>query len=340
MASSIADPAVRFLANKAIMVARAGIARVQDFTSDFTADAAQTGSTMLVQFFDDGTAGAFNRNSNNYGNADGKSSFIPVKFSNHLKKTFEFTPEDYLNIGSQRFERAGEACGRAISRGILHATVKLINPTNIPTSGTDTKTEEDGTILGTQLEFGAFNEKVCGTTKFTKDYVAEDLGEACDAADIDAAESVLLLNGKEYGQLLATLDAHVYGDPAAIQAGRIAGLYGFRAVVKVDSLTTVAGGNLRGAIVPANAIGLAGRVVPVLNPQEYQEVGTVTDDLSGLVIGFRRGGDWKTDVSDLTGECLFGAKLLQPTKIVRLVSSTPVAPTGPSGATGATGDAA
>ena len=43
------------------------------------------------------------------------------------------------------------------------------------------------------------------------------------------------------------------------------------------------------------------------------------------------------DTSDLTAEALFGAKLLQPTKIVRIVSETPSpAPTGETGETGPT----
>ena len=56
-----------------------------------------------------------------------------------------------------------------------------------------------------------------------------------------------------------------------------------------------------------------------------RDVGTISDDKSGLVIQFRRGGDWKTDKSTLTAEALFGSKLLQPTKIVRIVSAATTA---------------
>ena len=191
MASSIHDPAVRFLANESIMVARAGIARLRDFTTDFTADAAQPGSTMLIQFFDDGEAGVFNRTSNNYGHADANCSFIPVKFSNHAKKTFEFTPEDYLNIGSKRWKDAGAAMGRAVSRACLTTAVKLINATNIPADASvqDKHVDEDGTVTGTLLHFGAFNEVSFGD-KFSKDYVAEGMTAACEDADIDPADTV------------------------------------------------------------------------------------------------------------------------------------------------------
>lgn len=336
MGNSVHDPAVRFLANQTIMAARAGIARLADFVTDFSADAAQPGSTMLVQFFDDGVAGEFNAESNNYGHADGSVSFIPVKFGNHAKKTFQFTPQDYLNIGSNRWQQAGDAAGRSISRALLQTTVKLITPTNIPTTGKDEKEEEDGTKLGTLLNFGSFNEYVYAddsSHKFTKDFVAEEMTNACDNADIDPADTVLLCNGKEFGQLLATLDANTYGDRSAIAEGRINGLYGFRSVIKVDNLTNIAGSGLRAALVPVNALGVAARTIPVLNSKLYEEVGTVTDEKSGLVIQFRRGGDWKTDTTDLTAEALFGAKLLQPTKIVRICATQTPAPTGETGPT-------
>jgi len=335
MGNSVNDPAVRFLANQTIMAARSSIARLQDFTTDFSADAVQPGSTMLIQFFDDGEAGAFNASTNNYGNADGSVSFIPVKFSNHCKKSFQFTPKDYMDIGANRWQNAGDAAGRAVSRALLHTVVKLINPVNVKTSGKDLRVEEDGTKLGTMMDFGTYNEVVAGTSQaFDKNYVAKTLIAACDSADIDPADTVILVNGSEWGDLLASLDANTYGDRSAIADGRIAGLYGFRAVVKVDNLTKLAGCNLRAALAPVNSIGVASRTIPVLNPKLYEEVGTVTDDRSGLVIQFRRGGDWQTDSSVLTAEALFGAKLLQPTKIVRIVSAAEGSTGYPTGGTG------
>ena len=74
----------------------------------------------------------------------------------------------------------------------------------------------------------------------------------------------------------------------------------------------------------------------MLNPQLCQEVGTVTDEGSGMTLQFRRVGDANTDASTLTGEALFGAKLLQPTKIVRIVSAAQPAPTGETGEAGPT----
>ena len=126
----------------------------------------------------------------------------------------------------------------------------------------------------------------------------------------------------------------------------VEGLYGFDAVMENDML--LKSENLIGAIVPRNAIGVAGRILPVVNPKLYDEVGTVTDEHSGLTLQFRRTGDQATDRAVMTCEALFGASLLQPTKIVRIVSQATPSPTGatapeevtgPEEATGPSGDA-
>jgi hypothetical protein len=287
---------------------------------------------MMIQFFDDGEAGEYNASTNNYLHADGSTSFIPVTFTNHPKKSFAFTPEDFLAVnGSKFWENSGTAAGRAVEIAILKTVSQYLSATNIPTSGQDKYVDGTGRITGTLLDFGAWNEHVFSGT-VPKDMVAIQCREACDAAEINPGECVLMLNAAAYGRVLASLDANLYGGPEAIRSGMIEGLYGFDAVMENDML--LKDQNLIGCIIPRNAIGIAGRVLPVVNPKLYEEVGTVTDEHSGLTMQFRRTGDQATDRSVMTCEALFGAKLLQPTKIVRIVSSAYVGPTGETGSSG------
>ena len=337
--TSLTSPELVFAANTAILKAQRAIAKLTKFATDFTPEAAQPGSTMMIQFFDDGEAEEFNAATNNYSHADGSTSFIPVTFTNHPKKSFAFTPQDFLAVnGSKFWENSGAAAGRAVEIAILKTVSQYLSAANIPTSGTDSQTDATGRTTGTLLDFGAWNEYVAGTGAFDKNAVAIKCREACDNAEINAGECVLMLNAKAYGQVLASLDANLYGGPEAIRFGMIEGLYGFDAVMENDLL--LKNENLIGCIIPRNAIGIAGRVLPVLNPKLYDEVGTVTDEHSGLTMQFRRGGDWETDRSVMTCEALFGAKLLQPTKIVRVVSEAYVAPTAPTAPTGETGPTA
>lgn len=336
--SSLQSAELVFAATQSIIKAQKAIGQLTKFATDFSAEAAQPGSTMMIQFFDDGEATEFDIKTNNYGHADGTTSFIPVRFGHHLKKSFVFTPKDFIeNNGTKFWENAGNAAGRAVSRGLFKTISQIINKRNIKTTGEDVHESEDGVITGTQLEFGTWNEAVFGTGKFSKESVSTKCREYCDAAEIDPAECVLMLNGKAYGEVLSTLDANLYGGPEAIRSGMIEGLYGFDTVMLNDQLlregqelpngNTVTGENLIGAIIPRNALGIAGRVVPVLNPHLTVEVGTVTDENSKLTIQFRRVGDANTDSSTLTAEALFGAKLLQPTKVVRIVSAATSAAT-------------
>ena len=332
--TSLTSPELVFAANTAILKAQRAIAKLTKFATDFTPEAAQPGSTMMIQFFDDGEAAEYDASTNNYLTADGSTSFIPVTFTNHPKKSFAFTPEDFLAVNGSRFwENSGAASGRAVEIAILKTVSQYINATKIPTSGTDSYTDDTGRTTGTLLDFGTWNEKVFSGT-VDKNMVAVACREACDAAEINPGECVLMLNASAYGRVLASLDANLYGGPEAIRFGMIEGLYGFDAVMENDLL--LKNQNLIGCIIPRNAIGIAGRILPVVNPKLYEEVGTVTDEHSGLTLQFRRTGDQATDRSVMTCEALFGAKLLQPTKIVRVVSEAYVAPTGESGETGPT----
>ena len=337
--TSLTSPELVFAANTAILKAQRAIAKLTKFATDFTPDAAQPGSTMMIQFFDDGEAAEFDASTNNYLTADGSTSFIPVTFTNHPKKSFAFTPQDFLAVnGSKFWENSGAAAGRAVEIAILKTVSQYISAAYIKTEGQDKQVDGTGRITGTLLDFGSWNEYVVGTGAFDKNAVAIKARQACDAAEINAGECVLMLNAKAYGEVLASLDANLYGGPEAIRYGMIEGLYGFDAVMENDLL--LKNQNLVGAIIPRNAIGVAGRVLPVLNPKLYDEVGTVTDEHSGLTMQFRRTGDQATDRAVMTCEALFGAKLLQPTKIVRLVSEAYVGPTGETGETGESGPTA
>ena len=204
-----------------------------------------------------------------------------------------------------------------------NAVCELINKTNIPTSGEDATefTDENGNEFetGTGETFSSANEVVM-SGDLTKKSVAA-LRKACHDADISVRDTILALNPVKFAELLSLLDAHMYGGTEAIRDGMIPNLYGYKAVMEMGSLSADTGENLVGALIPASAIAVASRTVDVLNPKLYDEIGTATDDNSGLVLQMRRGGDWKTGDSVATVECLFGAKLVQPTKIVRLVSS-------------------
>lgn len=327
MASSLVSPGLRVAANQTILSLRKDIAKVSMFTTNFTADAAQKGSSLLIPVFSDGEAQDFHRSSNNYGTPNGNVRYMPMSFSHRPKHSFAFTENDFnLTNGTNFWQSAGVKSGEAVGRAIAKAVGGLITKDNIPTEGDDGTvfTDADGETVpaSSVASFSNANEKVLDT--ITKKSIA-GLRTACRNADIPVRDTILALNSVAFAELLSLLDANMYGGTEAIRDGIIPNLYGYKAVMELDELSAEAGEKLVGALIPATSIAVASRTLDIQNPKLYEEVGTVTDDNSGLVLQMRRGGDWTTGDSVATVECLFGAALVQPTKIVRLVSAATAA---------------
>lgn len=299
MATSLTSPNLTFSTDKAIIASRKALAKVGYFATDFSADAVQPGTTMKVPVFKHDAASEFNASTNNYETVDGTVIYVPVTFDHHVKHTFGFTDKDFTLVNGTTFwGKAGEASGIAISKAIASSVSALINKTNIKKSAT--------------------NEVVFSSV--SKTTVAQ-LRDACAKADIDPGETVLMLSPKLFADLLATLDANVYGGPEAIRLGIVQGLYGFKAVMENGDLSASADEKLNGALIPTDGMVVAARLVPVLSPSVYEEIGTTRDEVSGLVLGARRHGDPATGSNYATIEALFGAALAQPEKCIRLVSA-------------------
>ena len=114
--------------------------------------------------------------------------------------------------------------------------------------------------------------------------------------------------------MLSALDYTVYGSADAIRNGVIPGHYGFKGFVCAPNLPE----GVNGAIICDTAVGVASRYLFPGTEGAYPEAWAATDE-SGFTIGYRRFMDLATGSNKFAADVLFGAKLLQPTKIVRLV---------------------
>lgn len=318
MASSMQSPALRFASNEIILGLHKEITKVTQFTTDFSAEAATKGSTMMIPIMLDNAAENFNRATNNYGTINGSMMYTPMTFDINPKHSFGFTEADFnLANGTQFWSKSSVASANSISRRIAEEVGKLIHPDFIKTSGKDGTewVDADGEALKVeQPTFSAANEFNIGEGELTKLTVAK-LRVACKNAGIPVSDTILALTSEKFAELLSLLDANMYGGTEAIRLGMIPGLYGYKAVMEFDEIASGVG-----ALIPASSIAVASRVKQIQNAHLYQEVGTTTDENSGLVIQMRRGGDWTTGDAVATAECLMGTKLIQPTKVVRLIA--------------------
>lgn len=130
------------------------------------------------------------------------------------------------------------------------------------------------------------------------------------------ADTVLALSPDLYAETLALFDTNVIGDSNAIRNGYVGNLYGFKAVIQLNDLPT----GVIGAIIPSNAVAIASRAVTVGDPSCYSEVGAASDEF-GFTLTFLRHGSAAKGKGFLNATSLWGAALVQPSKIKYISAS-------------------
>ena len=173
-------------------------------------------------------------------------------------------------------------------------------------------------VLGTAASkyvFGMFNASnvaLSATMPTTKAGFA-GLMKVCDDNGVDPFDCALVLDPENYGALMGTLDANIYGGPEAIRAGVIENIYGFKGVVMTGYLPE----GVKGVIVPRDSFGVVTRIN---KPTVDGYVNTWTaEDGNGIGIGFRVFEHLCYGKALLAGDMLVGAKILPTSKAIRLV---------------------
>jgi hypothetical protein len=283
---------LKIAAEKAIQTARKAITPLKDFAVSFNAGESIKGSAIRVPVFNVGDAAEFDADSNNYEGTTQGVTGVDVNLNNHFVKSVFYTDRDFIECDVKFFEGAGDAIATVLGKGAVAQAMGLINETNVP------------------------NKSVMTIANYSDKKNIANLYKVADENDLTPGECVLLLTPAAFAALLAQLDANVYGGDEAIKNGYVPGLYGFKSVIMCNSLGT----DMTGAIVHTEAIGVAGRYLAP-DASAYSETGMVTDEHTGLTIGFRRFANPATGKRYIAGEMLYGAQLIQPTKIVRLTLS-------------------
>lgn len=264
------------------------LAPVSEITHNYAELEGRKGDSVLIPDFSKiDEAGEFDATSNNYFGGTNEVDCKTVSLDKLFVKSLMFTDRDFGDTEVQFFKDGGIAIANKIASLTNGYVFGMINDTNV------TNTETLGTV--------------------TKNTVANLYKVAADK-DISVGDAVLCLNPLKFSQLLAILDSSTYGGPEAIRRGVVPGLYGFKSVICSNKLPAGTVGAIIGmgtmAVVNRyNAPGIAGA---------YPMVERTTDE-NGFTIGFRYGTDLAKGYNYLAADCLVGAKVLDPAKIVRLV---------------------
>ena len=280
------DLKMKVAAEASIQAMHAEMAKLQDFVHDYTELEGRKGEAIAVPVIDLSASAEFNADTNNYCNGQNEVDGATVNLDKHFVKSVMITDRQLAATDFNWLRDIATAETNVIARSINKYVFGLINETNCPLSA---------------------------TLDVTSKTAVANLYKIATDNDIPVGDAVVVLGPVDYQKVLSYLDSNVYGGSEAIREGRIPGLYGFRAFV----CSTFLNEGLKGAIVSRDAIGLASRY---LEPMEgaYPDAWRASDgDIA--TIGFRHFSNLCTGRRYLACEALFGAKVLQKNKIVRLV---------------------
>ena len=232
-----------------------------------------------------GSISAFNMATNDYENVDGTVTYATVELDSQPKSTFEFVGSDLLEAPNAPYwNKVATAAAEGV-KGFISEKI-------------------GGLFLSGETSLTATFNSV------TKSNLAK-LRKECKGR---VADTVLALSPDNYAEALALFDSNVIGDANAIRNGYVGNLYGFKAVIQLKDPPQ----NVKGALIPSNAIAIASRAVAVADDSCYREVGTVSDEF-GFTLTVMRHGSAAKGKGFLNVTSLVGMKMIQPDAVTLLV---------------------
>lgn len=288
MATSLTSPGLVFASDKAIIAARKHLEKLSLFTTNFSDEAAQPGTTLKVPVFAGSAVNFDPSNSHGYNDVEGTVKFASIAFDTHKKLTFGFQDKDKLLVDTDPFwSKCGIAAGQGVGQALLEvATSKLVYTAAVQVTSWSV----------TLANMAALRAQ-------------------CAANNLDPARCVVILEPASFATLLALLPANVIGDGSAIVDGVAKGLFGFKAVIEGNTISKVSGAEESGVspkkgvgfVVPEDALAVGCRVID--GGDTAEEWGTATDEITGLTLGHRITVDQNSGHRYYTVEGLIGAAL-------------------------------
>lgn len=283
----------------AVFAAHSNLAKISLFSHTFTELEGRPGESIAVPVYDLTPGGEFNLTANNYGTGTNETGGLEVQLNYHWVKSVSITDKELAYTGINWVKDTAAALAERAARDINAYTFGLINNTNI------TATSPISTYFGAEaLSAEAQPNTIAG------------LYALAEGRDIPADRCVVVLNPTYFSKLLGS-DAVKYltvgtGDYAT--TGIVKNMFGFKGFVMSNNLPE----GTKGAVLLDEALGCASKYLAPMTPGAYPEAWRAKSE-EGFTFGFRRFMDLNTGSDKFAADVLYGAKVLQPSKCVRLV---------------------
>ena len=271
-----------------VFTAHKNLAKLQLFSHTFTELEGQEGESIAVPVYDLSAASAFNVDTNNYGSGTNGVGGMLINLDQHLIKSVAITDKQLAFTGISWARDTAIALTDSLTRGINSYVFGLINESNVSLTATFDATSKN---------------------------VVANLYAVAESNDLPVDKCVVVLNPAQYSKVLGLVDYSMVGTGDYLTTGVINNLFGFKGFVCSSNLPA---GN-KGCIILDEAMGIASKYLAPMTPDAYPEAWPITDEESGMTIGARRFMDLNKGTNNFAMDVLFGAKLLQPNKVIRLV---------------------
>lgn len=284
---AFSDLALKAASESAVIAAHKNLAKLTFFAKNFSELEGVPGKSIAVPVYNLSAAAAFVAGTNDYGTGTNEIGGELITLDQHLVKSVAITDVEEAETGIRWAADTSYALADMLTRGVNDYVFGLINSTNCPLSA---------------------------DTNLSSKSVIAQLGTIASDNDIPVDAAIVALKPQYFYGVLGQLDSYVYGSPDAIRYGVVPGLFGFKGFVCAPNLPE----GVNGAILCETSLGIAARYLAPGTEGAYPEAWSATDD-SGFTIGYRRFMDLNAGTNKFAADCLFGAKVLQPSKVVRLV---------------------
>ena len=287
------DLQIKAASEYAVFAAHKNLAKLSLFSHTFTELEGRPGESVAVPVYDLSAGGEFVAGTNDYGTGVNEVGGLLVELDKHYVKSVSITDKELAYTGINWVKDTSAALAERITRDINAYTFGLINATNVTASA----------AVSTYI----------GATPTLADFAG--LYALAENSDIPVDRCVVVLNPTYYSKVLPLVTYNMVGKEDYIETGVIRGLIGFKGVVCSSNLPD----GTVGAILLDEAMGIASKYLAPMTPGAYPEAWSATSD-EGFTIGFRRFMDLNTGSDKFAVDCLYGAKLLQANKCVRLTA--------------------
>lgn len=279
------DLQLKVAAESAIIAAHANMAKLALFAKSYSELKGRPGESIAIPVYDFTDADQFDKATNNYGSGTNEVGGALLNLDQHIVKSVSIDDIELAETGINWVKDTATALADSVTRYANKAVFEKF----------------DGT--GGQLT---------ATNALTTKTLVADLYKTAADADIPVDKCVVVLTPAKFATVLSMLDSNIYGGSEAIRLGVIPGLYGFKGFV----CSTFLPEGVDGVIAMEGAVGTGARYLAPMTPGAYPEAFSATDPDNGLTIGFRRYMNLDTGSNIFAADILFGAAVLQPTKVV------------------------